>query len=113
MHDHHGLDPVLAIGRYRLGAARFAELSAGAGAGVSLAGVRLTPDLTNTGATVSATAWSVALQLDAEATFPLWPGRLVVGAHYLWIDLGRTSHGDYVRGNVGGLVGDLGYRMAF
>jgi hypothetical protein len=105
--------PLLAIARYRFGAASVSELSAGAGAGVSLAGTRLTPDLSNTGAVVLATAWSVALQLDAEASFPLWPGRLIVGARYLWVDFGRTSHGDYVRGNVAGLIGDLGYRMTF
>ena len=103
--------PVLAVARYRFAAPRFPELAAGAGAGLSIASTRLTPDLTNGNATVDASAWSVALQLDAEAAFPLRPGRLVVGARYLWVDLGRTSHGDYVRGNVAGLMGDLGYRI--
>jgi hypothetical protein len=36
-----------------------------------------------------------------------------VGAHYLWIDLGRTSQGDDIRGNSVGFVGDGGYRVAW
>ncbi len=105
--------PLLALARYRFGMAGLPELSAGAGAGVSIAGTRLTPDLSSSGATVSASAWSIAFQADAEASFPLPPGRLIVGARYLWVDLGRTSHGDYVRGNVAGLMGDVGYRMSW
>jgi hypothetical protein len=105
--------PILALGRYRFGSRSSTELSAGAGAGVSLAGTRLTPDVTDSAMVVEASAWSIALQADAEASFPLHPGRLVVGARYLWVDLGRTSHGDYVRGNVAGLMGDLGYRMSW
>ncbi len=103
--------PILAVARYRFGGTSDPQLSAGGGVGVSLADTRLTPDLSNTSAVVDATAWSVALQVDAEAAFPLRPGRLVVGARYLWVDLGRTSQGDYVRGNTAGLMGDLGYRL--
>jgi hypothetical protein len=73
----------------------------------------LTPNLSSSGETVVAFAWSIALQADAEAAFPLRPGRLVVGARYLWVDLGRTSHGDHISGNVAGLMGDLGYRVSF
>jgi hypothetical protein len=105
--------PVLAIARYRFGSRASPELSAGAGAGVSIAETRLTPDVTDSASVVEARAWSVALQGDAEATFPLRPGRLVVGARYLWVDLGRTSHGDNVNGNVAGFMGDLGYRMSW
>jgi len=105
--------PILALARYRFGSRSSAELSAGAGAGVSLAGTRLTPDVTDSAMVVEASAWSIALQADAEASFPLHPGRLVVGTRYLWVDLGRTSHGDYVSGNVAGLMGDLGYRVSW
>jgi hypothetical protein len=105
--------PILALGRYRFGSGSSPELSAGAGAGVSFAGTRLTPDVSDSAMVVEAWAWSIALQGDAEASFPLHPGRVVVGARYLWVDLGRTSHGDYVRGNVAGLVGDLGYRVSW
>jgi hypothetical protein len=103
--------PLLAVARYRF--ANVPEVSAGAGVGVSLAGTRLTPDLASSNETVEASAWSIALQGDVEASFSLWPGRLVVGARYLWVDLGRTSHGDYVSGNAAGIMGDLGYRMTF
>jgi hypothetical protein len=103
--------PILAVARYRFETPHVPELAVGGAAGVSIASTRLTPDVTTPDATVEASAVTVALQLDAEAAFPLHPGRLVVGARYLWIDLGRTSHGDFVRGNVAGLMGDLGYRM--
>jgi hypothetical protein len=105
--------PILVVGRYRVSARSFAELSAGAGVGASLAGTRITPDLMRSAQTIEAPAWSVAFQGDAEATFALRPGRFVVGMRYLWVNLGRTSHGDYVNGNSAGLMGDLGYRMTW
>jgi hypothetical protein len=105
--------PLLAVARYRFAGAIGADLSAGAGAGVSLAVTRLTPDVNDAATVVEAGAWTVALEGDAEASFSLRPGRLVVGARYLWVDLGRTSHGDSVSGNVAGVMGDLGYRMSW
>ena len=105
--------PLLAIVRYRFAAPGLSEVAVGAGAGVSVAGTRFTPDTQRSGATVEASAWSVALQADAEAAFPLHPGRLVVGVRYLWVDLGRTSHSDVVHGNVAGVMADLGYRMSW
>ena len=105
--------PLLAIARYRFAAPGLSEVAVGAGAGVSVAGTRFTPDTTSSRATVEASAWSVALQADAEAAFPLHPGRLVVGVRYLWVDLGRTSHSDVVHGNVAGVMADLGYRMSW
>jgi hypothetical protein len=105
--------PLLAVARYRFGGANTTELSAGGGAGVSLAATRLTPDASNSAMVVDATAWTVAVEGDLEASFSLRPGRLVVGARYLWVDLGRTSHGDSVSGNVAGAMGDLGYRMSW
>jgi hypothetical protein len=105
--------PVLAAARYRFGAAGRPDFSAGAGAGVSIAGTRLWPDASVSGTRVDASAWSIAFEGDLEATLPLRPGRLVLGARYLWVDLGRTSHGDSLSGNAAGLMGDLGYRMIF
>jgi hypothetical protein len=105
--------PLLGVARYRFGAPSSAELAAGAGAGVALAETRFTPDVTNSALAVTAGAWTVALEADAEASFSLRPGRLVVGARYLWVDLGRTTHGDSVSGNVAGAMGDLGYRMSW
>jgi hypothetical protein len=104
--------PILAVARYRLGSGA-PEFSGGVGAGVSLAGTRFTPDVTDSAIAVEAWAWSIALQGEAEASFPLYPGRLVVGARYLWVDLGRTSHGEHLQGNVAGLMGDLGYRVSW
>jgi hypothetical protein len=104
--------PILALARYRLGSGA-PEFSGGVGAGVSFAGTRFTPDVTDSAMVVEAWAWSIALQGDAEASFPLYPGRLVVGARYLWVDLGRTSKGEHLQGNVAGLMGDLGYRMSW
>ena len=48
-----------------------------------------------------------------NVAFPFGPGEVIVGAHYMWIDLGRTSQGDDIRGNSVGFVGDVGYRMAW
>jgi hypothetical protein len=101
--------PVLAVARYRFGAPSFPEVAVGGGFGASFAATHITPD--SGGQAVASAAWALALQADAEVAFPLKPGRLVVGARYLWIDLGRTSHGDNIRGNSAGLIGDLGYRM--
>jgi hypothetical protein len=103
--------PALAIARYRIPTVALPELSVGAGAGVAVAGTRLTPDASAPRTTVEASAWGVAFEVGAEAAVPLRPGRLVLGARFLWVDLGRTSHGDYVRGNAAGLTGHLGYRM--
>jgi hypothetical protein len=105
--------PVLAIARYRLGTGSAPALWAGGGVGVSVAGTRLTPDLRDTALVVEASAWSIAFQAEAEATLPLRPGRLLLGARYLWVDLGRTSHGDSITGNVAGLMGELGYELGF
>jgi hypothetical protein len=105
--------PILAVARFRFMTPAVPELAAGMGAGVSLASIRLHPAVMSSNEVLEASAWSVALQLGAEAAFPLRPGRLVIGARYLWVDLGRTSRGDYVRGNSAGLMGDLGYRMVW
>jgi hypothetical protein len=103
--------PALALARYRIPSFALPELSVGAGVGVAVAATRLTPDVSAPRTTVDASAWAVALELGGEAAVPLRPGRLVLGARYLWVDLGRTSHGDYVRGNAAGLTGHVGYRM--
>ncbi|HVZ73526.1 MAG TPA: hypothetical protein VHJ20_14205, partial [Polyangia bacterium] len=105
--------PILAVARFRFEAIRAPEVALAAGAGVSFASTRLTPDVTQAQQTVLASAWSAALQFGGEAAFPLRPGRLVAGVRYLWVDLGRTSTGDYVRGNAAGLIGDLGYRLTW
>jgi len=54
-----------------------------------------------------------AIGAGAELTYPLKPGWLAIGLRYLWIDLGRTSAGDQIRGNSAGVLADLGYKMTF
>ncbi len=58
-------------------------------------------------------AHGLAAEARASVAFPLGPGEVVVGTHYVWIDLGRTSQGDDIRGNSVGFVGDVGYRRAW
>jgi hypothetical protein len=89
------------------------ELSLDAGAGASFATAHITAQPGPGAANVDATARALALQGGVEAAFPLNPGRLVVGLRYLWISLGRTSHGDDLTGNSAGLLGDVGYRMTW
>jgi hypothetical protein len=106
--------PVLAIGRYRLPVPLRPEVAIEAGAGISLARTRI---VTTTGPSapppVEAMAYAPAVQAGVETAFLVGPGRLVVGARYLWIELGKTSHGDELRGNSAGLLVDLGYRMTW
>lgn len=104
--------PILAIARYRA-VARPVEVSIGAGGGVALAYTRLSLTREDNPLTVNGTARAIALQGSAEAAFSLPPGHLVIGARYLWIDLGRTSQGDELQGNSAGFVTDLGYRLTW
>jgi hypothetical protein len=104
--------PCLAVAQYRLPVPLGANISVGGGAGVSLAriavrwsGAQLDPTEGNVRA--------LAAELHTDAAFPLAPGELVMGARYLWIDLGRTSQGDEIDGNSVGFVGDVGFRMAW
>jgi hypothetical protein len=105
--------PVLAVARVRFESFKVPEVALGAGVGASFASTRLTPSIAQADQTVQAFAWSAALQFGGEAALPLRPGRLVATVSYLWVDLGRTSRGDYVRGNSAGLIADLGYRLTF
>ena len=103
--------PLMGIARYRLplGAA---EIHLRGGLGISLASTRLTPP-PETGPPALAGAHALAVEGGAEGAFALAPGQLVAGLRYLWIELGRTSHDDDIRGNSAGLIADLGYRLSF
>lgn len=104
--------PLLAVARYRLPIPLGANISLGGGAGVSLA--RMVVRWHNDAwPATPASVRAPAAELHTQVAFPLAPGELVVGAHYLWIDLGRTSQGDTIRGNSVGFVGDIGFRMAW
>jgi hypothetical protein len=109
--------PVLGLARWRRTLTPQLELGADLGAGVSFVRTVLSVGSPNTpGATpgdVMGTAHPLAVAAGGELGVRLRPGRLVVGLRYLWIDIGRTSRGDVLNGNSVGLLGDIGYRMAF
>jgi hypothetical protein len=107
-----GQVPFLAVIQYRLPVPLGVDLTVGGGAGFSLARLDLRSS-DNVWPESHSTAHAFAAEARANVAFPLGPGEVVVGAHYLWIDLGRTSQGDDIRGNSVGFVGDGGYRMAW
>jgi len=105
--------PCLAAARYRLPIPLGASIALGGGAGVSLARTLLRWDGKDAWPAVRGSAHALAAEVQADVAFPLAPGALIVGARYLWIDLGRTSQGDTLRGNSAGFAGDIGFRMAW
>jgi hypothetical protein len=107
-----GQVPFLAIVQYRLPVPLGVDLIVGGGTGFSLARLDLRSSESSWPESHS-TAHAFAAEARANVAFPLGPGEVVVGAHYIWIDLGRTSQGDDIRGNSVGFVGDGGYRMAW
>lgn len=112
---HVGLNefPVLAIARLRVPVETRAEIFLSAMAGFTLASTAISASQ-GPGATISsATAGATTLGLGAEATLPLDPGQLVLGARYLSATLGKTSEGDTLRGNSLGLICDLGFKLGF
>jgi hypothetical protein len=102
--------PVMLVARARRVLSPRVEIAADIAAGMSWADLRLRP---SGGRLIDASALALALGAGGDMSFPLRPGRLVIGLHYLWIELGRTSAGDRIDGNSAGLVGDIGYRMPF
>jgi len=105
--------PVMVMARYRLPQLARPELSFDAGAGLSFARTQITTPPGTDPPMVEATARAFCWQAGIETAFPLQPGRLLVGARYLRIALGRTSHGDDLSGNSAGLVADVGYRLSW
>jgi hypothetical protein len=104
--------PVLAVVQYRVPVPLGVDLTVGGGAGFSLARLDLRSS-DRAWPESHSTAHAFAAEARANVAFPVGPGEVVVGAHYLRIDLGRTSQGDDIRGNSVGFVGDGGYRMAW
>jgi hypothetical protein len=111
--------PLLALVRAGISLPYLIDIGGDIDAGWAWAWTRITA--TPTGSTPSggmpaavvATADTVALGVGAEIAYPLKPGRLAIGLRYLWVDLGRTSEGDEIRGNSAGIIGDLGYELTF
>jgi hypothetical protein len=105
--------PILVVLRYRLPLPVGADVTVGGGAGLSLARATLTAPPSDAAMAVQGAARVPAFEVRADVAFPLAPGGLVVGLHYLWIDLGHISSNDEVSGNSAGLVGDIGFRMTW
>jgi hypothetical protein len=103
--------PLLAVARYRLPLSVGANVALGGGVGLSLA--RTTISRHDNWPTSHGNVATLAAEGRTDVAFPLAPGELVVGARYLWIDLGRTSQNDEIEGNSVGLVGDIGFRMTW
>jgi hypothetical protein len=103
--------PVLGLLRLRRALSPRIELGAELGAGISYARTALS--ITGNPSEIVGTAHPLAIAAGVEIALPLRPGRLVVGARYLRIDIGRTSQGDEIQSNSVGLLGDIGYRMTF
>lgn len=105
--------PLLAVARASLSLPYLFELAGDVDVGWSWAWTQLTSSAAGASDVVVATADALALGAGLEIEYPLKPGWLALGLRYLWVDLGRTSEGDEVRGNSAGLIGDLGYKIAF
>jgi hypothetical protein len=105
--------PLLLVSRTRLPLRLGAEISVGAGLGVSLATTKISSTQGAERLMVSGVGRTLAAEIGADAAFALAPGQAVVGLRYLWIDFGRTGQGDEIRGNTAGLVADLGYRLGW
>ncbi len=102
--------PLMLLARGRRALSPRLEVAADVAAGISWADVRLRAPATRS---MEARAIAPALAAGGDVSFPLKPGRLVIGVRYLWVELGRTSEGDRIDGNSAGLIGDIGYKMPF
>ena len=105
--------PIMALARYHLPLPLAADVAVGLGVGLALAQVTLTSPPSADAFAIRSTAHAPAVEGGTDVAFPLAPGELVVGMRYVWINLGRTSHGDQINGNGAGLVGDVGFRMTW
>ena len=106
--------PVLAITRYKLPLPLGLGASVGVGGGVGLSLARATlSSRSGSWPTSHGSATPIAAEGRADVAFPMASGEVIVGARYLWVDLGRTSQDDEIDGNSIGLVGDIGFRMTW
>lgn len=101
--------PVLAIARCQRRVAPRLLVAAGGGVGAVWTDARVT----SFGREVPGQRVAPAAEVGGEAAVPLRAGQLVVGVRYLAIRVGRLSSGDELLGNTGGLLADLGYRLAW
>jgi hypothetical protein len=83
------------------------------GGGVGLGAIWTDARVTSFGRDVSGDRLAPAAEAGGEAALRLPAGQVVLGLRYLAVRGGRLSSGDEIRGNTGGLVADLGYRLAW
>jgi hypothetical protein len=105
--------PLLGVARFRVPLGLPAELFVSGMAGMTFASLSISAHQGMGALVAKATARGVTVGLGAEASLPLDPGQLVVGARYLAAELGDTSAHDRVEGNSLGFIGDLGFRLGF
>lgn len=105
--------PVMALARVRMPGELPVEISVSGTAGVTFATTQVTPGGNSAFGPTRGTAHAMVVGAGADASVLLQPGELVVGARYLYADLGRNSNGDSIDGNSVGVICDLGFRMGF
>jgi len=106
--------PLLALARLRVPAGFLVDFSLTGALGLTFAATEIS--VTSDSQVVPVTrgsARALVLGGGVEASIPLLRGELLVGARYLYAELGRSSRGDQLVGNALGLIGDLGFRVGF
>jgi hypothetical protein len=101
--------PLLALCRYQRRVQRRVLVGAGVGVGAVWTDARVT----SFGREVPGQSLSPAGEVGGETALAASVGQVVLGVRYLLAGVGRLSSGDRLAGNSGGLVADLGYRLAW
>jgi hypothetical protein len=101
--------PILILARYQRQAGQRLVVGADLGLGASWAQARVR----SFGRSVPGQGFAPVGSLGGEAAVRLPPGQVVVGLRYVVVSIGRLSSGDRLLGNSGGLIADLGYRLAW
>ncbi len=100
--------PLLALARYGQRRGRLI-MGVGGGLGLVVNFARLRSFQTD----VHGHGLGVAAEASAELGVLMRSAQLVAGVHYLALGLSRMSGGDEIVGDAGGLIGDVGYRLAW
>jgi hypothetical protein len=101
--------PVMALVQIRRALGSRLMVGVGAAAGATWTEARLR----SYGVEVPGHRASPAAAMDVEGALPLGAGRIVIGARFLVAPIGELSSGDEILGNGGGLIADVGYRLAW
>jgi hypothetical protein len=83
------------------------------GIGVGVGAVWTDARVTSFGRDVPGQRLAPGGEVGGELALRLAVGQLVLGLHYLVVQVGELSSGDRLLGNTAGLVADLGYRLAW